>query len=147
MAAAALAHVSRHVAGDCWLNRDGDKPKATGEGSGRSDHRAKVRADSQASTAAGSSRFPASKESALKTHPHRGDFVPCRWRSKKFPVSPDLSGHFGASGLPGQYFDLVEIQSMASASVAKSPIWESGPFPVFTATNQRPSPLIISAWN
>jgi hypothetical protein len=46
MAAAALAHVSRHIAGDCWLNRDGDKPKATGEGSGRSDHRAKVRADS-----------------------------------------------------------------------------------------------------
>jgi hypothetical protein len=55
-------------------------------------------------------------------------------------------GHFGASGLPGQYFDLVEIQSMASASVAKSPMWESGPFPVFTATNQRPS-LIISGWN
>ena len=55
-------------------------------------------------------------------------------------------GHFGASGFLGQYFDLVEIQSLASASVSKSPIWESGPFPVLTATNQRPL-LIISGWN
>jgi hypothetical protein len=31
-------------------------------------------------------------------------------------------GHFPASGLPGQYFALLKIQSMASASVAKSPI-------------------------
>jgi hypothetical protein len=29
--------------------------------------------------------------------------------------------HF-ASGLPGQYFALVEIQALASASVSKSPI-------------------------
>ena len=50
---------------------------------------------------------------------------------------------FGASGLRGQYSDLIEIQSWASASVSKSPIWESGPFPVLTATNQRP-PLLIS---
>jgi hypothetical protein len=53
---------------------------------------------------------------------------------------------FGASGLPGQYFDLVEIQCFASASVSKSPTWESGPFPVLTATNQRP-PLTISGLN
>jgi hypothetical protein len=58
-------------------------------------------------------------------------------------ASRSIGGHFGASGSPGQYFDLVEIQSLASASVSKSPIWESGPFPVFTATNQRP-PFIIS---
>jgi hypothetical protein len=47
-----------------------------------------------------------------------------------------------ASGLRGQYFDLVKIQSFASASVVKSPTWESGPTPVFTATNHRP-PFVI----
>ena len=57
-----------------------------------------------------------------------------------------FGGHFGASGLLGQYFDFVEIQTLASASVSKSPICESGPFPVLTATNQRPL-LVISAWN
>jgi hypothetical protein len=31
-------------------------------------------------------------------------------------------GYFGTSGLPGQYFDLVKIQLLASASVSKSPI-------------------------
>jgi hypothetical protein len=31
-------------------------------------------------------------------------------------------GYFGKSGLPGQYFDLVKIQLLASASVSKSPI-------------------------
>lgn len=41
-------------------------------------------------------------------------------------------------GLPGQYFDLVEIQCLASASVSKCPMCESGPFPVFTETNHRP---------
>jgi hypothetical protein len=30
--------------------------------------------------------------------------------------------HFGASGSPGRYCDLVEIQSRASFSVAKSPL-------------------------
>jgi hypothetical protein len=33
-----------------------------------------------------------------------------------------LRGHFGASGLLGQYFDLVKIQFFASVSVSKSPI-------------------------
>jgi hypothetical protein len=33
-----------------------------------------------------------------------------------------LRGHFGTSGLSGQYFDLVKIQFFASASVSKSPI-------------------------
>jgi hypothetical protein len=33
-----------------------------------------------------------------------------------------LRDHFGASGLLGQYFDLVKIQFFASASVSKSPI-------------------------
>jgi hypothetical protein len=31
-------------------------------------------------------------------------------------------GYFGTSGLPGQYFDLVKIELLASASVSKSPI-------------------------
>jgi hypothetical protein len=35
---------------------------------------------------------------------------------------PRFGGHFGASGLLGQYFDLVKIQFLASASVSKSPI-------------------------
>jgi hypothetical protein len=52
-----------------------------------------------------------------------------------------LYRYFG-SGLPGQYSDLVEIQRIASAFVAKSPMWESGPTPVFTATNQR-LPFVI----
>jgi hypothetical protein len=33
-----------------------------------------------------------------------------------------LWGHFGASGLLGQYLDLVKIQFLASASVSKSPM-------------------------
>jgi hypothetical protein len=33
-----------------------------------------------------------------------------------------FGGHFGASGLPGQYLDLVKIQFLASASVSKSPM-------------------------
>jgi hypothetical protein len=37
-------------------------------------------------------------------------------------VPTAFGGHFGASGLLGQYFDLVRIQSLASASVSKSPI-------------------------
>jgi hypothetical protein len=74
MAAAALADVGRHIARDCWPNWDGDKPKATGAGSGRTDHRAKSRAVSPTSTTPGSSRLTASKESALmligtKVHP------------------------------------------------------------------------------
>jgi hypothetical protein len=31
-------------------------------------------------------------------------------------------GYFGETGLLGQYFDLVKIQLLASASVSKSPI-------------------------
>jgi hypothetical protein len=42
-----------------------DEPQATGEGSGRSGHRANSRAASTATTAAGSSRLAATKESAL----------------------------------------------------------------------------------
>lgn len=30
-------------------------------------------------------------------------------------------GHYGVAGLPGQYLDLVKIQSLASLSVAKFP--------------------------
>jgi hypothetical protein len=33
-----------------------------------------------------------------------------------------FGGHFGASGLLGQYLDLVKIQFLASASVSKSPM-------------------------
>ena len=50
-AAASLAHDSRHIAGDCWPNWAYHHPQATGEGSGRSGHRAA----SPAATAAGSS--------------------------------------------------------------------------------------------
>jgi hypothetical protein len=52
------------------------------------------------------------------------------------------TAHAGAGGLPGQHWDFLKIQSLASASVSKSPIWESGPFPVFTETNQRPLSII-----
>jgi hypothetical protein len=56
-ATAALAHDSRHIAGDCRPNR--------AEGSARPGHRAKTRAASPTATAAGSARLPATKESAL----------------------------------------------------------------------------------
>ena len=45
-----------------------------------------------------------------------------------------------------QFFDSVAIQRVASSSVAKLPTWETGPYPVLTATVQRPS-LIIFEWN
>ena len=64
-ATAALAHDSRHIAGDCRPNRACDEPQATGEGSGRSGHRAKSRAASTDVTATGSSRLAVTKESAL----------------------------------------------------------------------------------
>lgn len=38
-----------------------------------------------------------------------------------------------------------EIQLLASASVAKSPTRESGPTPVFTTTNQRPSFALLGS--
>jgi len=37
-------------------------------------------------------------------------------------VGRSFGGHFGVSGLPGQYLDLVKIQFLASASVSKSPM-------------------------
>ncbi len=52
----------------------------------------------------------------------------------------------GLSAEWGQSFDLVEIQRCASSSVAKSPTYDAGPYPVVTATAQRPS-LIIFVWN
>ena len=64
-AAAALAHDSRHIAGDCRPHRACGEPQATGEGSKRSGQRAKSRAASTAATAAGSSRLAATEESAL----------------------------------------------------------------------------------
>jgi hypothetical protein len=51
-------------------------------------------------------------------------------------------GPIGLSAGWGQSFALVEIQSCASASVAKFPTKETGPCPVVIATAQRP-PLII----
>ena len=64
-AVATLANDSRHIACDCRPNRACGEPQATGEGSGRSGHRAKSRAASTAVTAAGSSGLAATKESAL----------------------------------------------------------------------------------
>jgi hypothetical protein len=43
-------------------------------------------------------------------------------------IPPIVSAdHFGASGLEGQYGDLVKIQRCAASSLGKSPTWESGP--------------------
>jgi hypothetical protein len=64
-AAAALAHDSRHIAGDCRPNRACDEPQEAAESSARPGHRAKPRATSPTAPAAGSSRLPATKESAL----------------------------------------------------------------------------------
>jgi len=64
-ATAALAHDSRHIAGDCRPNRTCDEPQEAAEGSARPGHRAKTRAASPTATAAGSARLPATKESAL----------------------------------------------------------------------------------
>ena len=55
------------------------------------------------------------------------------------------AGHFGVSGLPGQYFDLVKIQFLASSPVAKSPTRESGPCPVITETNHRPLVITLAS--
>jgi hypothetical protein len=62
---------------DCWPNWTSDEPQATGEGPGRSDHRAKSRAASPAATSAGSSRLPATKESALTLVGKSAPSVPC----------------------------------------------------------------------
>jgi hypothetical protein len=37
----------------------------------------------------------------------------------KTKATPSNEGYFGATGLLGQYFDLVKIQFLASASVAR----------------------------
>jgi hypothetical protein len=46
--------------------------------------------------------------------------LPVKQRTRGVPRA--FGGHFAVPGLLGQYFDLVKIQSLASASVAKSPI-------------------------
>jgi hypothetical protein len=79
------------------------------------------------------SRFPAGKSASIK---------PGRPRQRR------RNGGRGSLGFTGwgQSFDLVEIQCCASSSVAKSPTWESGPWPVITETNHRPL-LVISERN
>jgi len=47
---------------------------------------------------------------------------PLRVKQRTRVVPRAFGGHFAVSDLLGQYFDLVKIQSLASASVAKSPI-------------------------
>jgi hypothetical protein len=42
-----------------------------------------------------------------------------------------------------QFFESVAIQRLASSSVAKFPTRETGPYPVLTATVQRPSLIIF----
>jgi hypothetical protein len=46
----------------------------------------------------------------------------CGAASELVGVPRAFGGHFGVSGLLGQYLDLVKIQFLASASVAKSPM-------------------------
>jgi hypothetical protein len=54
-----------------------------------------------------------------------------------------LGGHFGLSAGWDQFFESVAIQRLASSSVAKFPTCETGPYPVLTATVQRPSLIIF----
>jgi hypothetical protein len=61
-------------------------------------------------------------------------------------LDPNFQWHSGLSAGWGQFFESVAIQRLASSSVAKFPTCDTRPYPVFTATIQRPS-LIIFEWN